>query len=356
MKTFLLLCALSFISLGCSSNSTQCQVVNEFVKQTLTYEYHENDELAILTFTSVEFPLSIVYFKEAGSSYLLIHDSISQYIHLENRFNVERDINTKNLALYKDGDQFIFMYPTFSEEFPTFQLLAFNEKGNFKSMGTHTFSFEDVERLHINFAEATYYIEKTDTVPQIFLKSNPCVLLTVVYNDSMSLQKISKQDLERLRHAYKSDSFIEGYNDVNKTKIDLVNGEWQPNCEEPSGYFRTDGEIVELELRIGEVGAWMIFLDMKRGEAFDEVLLYFDRTNYVSLPMGAEGEEYNSPPSDKDISSKKVVGKLKIISEDKFQLMWYGLYHRTSLEVLDEYDLTFERDAEGSILLRVCEK
>jgi hypothetical protein len=141
---------------------------------------------------------------------------------------------------------------------------------------------------------------------------------------------------------------------INNSKIEIVNGQWQPDCEKRSGYFRTEDEIVELQLRIGEVGVWFVFLDMKKGESFNEVLLYFNRTNYFDFPLGEQGEGYESPPLDKDISSKQVVGKLKLISENEFQLMWYGLYDRKSDKVLDEYDVTFERDTENRILLNIC--
>lgn len=183
-------------------------------------------------------------------------------------------------------------------------------------------------------------------------------------NESLKLKKVIKKNIVsdcRLPQEYLteenpflSESFSFGIDGPEIKNIKLLQGKWQPDCEEPSGYFRIKDEIVEIELRIGEVGAWMIFLDMKNGESLNEVLLFFNRTNYVSLPMGSEGT-YDSPPSDKEISSKKVVGKLKLISGSKFQLIWYGLYHMASLEVLDEYDVTFVRDAQGSILLKVCE-
>jgi hypothetical protein len=151
-----------------------------------------------------------------------------------------------------------------------------------------------------------------------------------------------------------SDSFTFGFDSYNILNIDLQDGEWDSDCENRSGYVRMAGDTMELELKVGEVGVWMILLEMRKDERKGTINLFFNRTAYVALPMGSEGK-YFPPPSDDEVSKEMVVGTLKLIHSHGIELIWTGLYHSLSRKVLSQYPPTFPEALQGRISLRKCD-
>ncbi|MBO6184349.1 MAG: tetratricopeptide repeat protein [Chryseobacterium sp.] len=166
-KIFLVV--LSIILLNCSNKERKKEIVaNKTITQPINNNFEEisskskvqsNETLSIAGFTETEFALSLIFFKESEKTFLNIN---------ENYFNVNWDytiqnesINSNNVLLFKNSTEHIILIPTFSEEFPTFQMIGINKNKEFINYGEYTYSLADFEKLgNTTFDKIKYQIVK----------------------------------------------------------------------------------------------------------------------------------------------------------------------------------------------------
>lgn len=198
MKSKILIVALLFILTSSYQNNTTYSFV-DYSKRT-----NDNEQCIEIQFLGVEIPFSLIYFKESEICFILVNKKRSLLVDLEPSFNYDLKLEPENLLLFSKENDYLLMLPTYSEEFPTFQLVGFNAKGIFKDFGFHTFNYEDVDNLNgSSFEKIHYNIQEKDNLPRIYANSK--VLLSKVEfrkTKMITMSKNQKNQLAKLRKSY----------------------------------------------------------------------------------------------------------------------------------------------------------
>lgn len=195
MKSKILIIALLFILTSSYQNNTTYSIV-DYSKRS-----NENEQCVEIEFFGLNFPFSVVCFKESEKSFILVNEKQSFLVDLELNFNDSLKLNTENVLLFKRENEYLLMLPTYSEEFPTFQLVEFNKAGTFHDFGFHTFSYDDIKTIN-NVADIQYDLKEKDNLPRIYTKSTPKILLSKVElrkNKVVTISKYERIELDRLR-------------------------------------------------------------------------------------------------------------------------------------------------------------
>lgn len=198
MKSKILIIALLFILTSSYQNNTTYSIV-DYSKRS-----NENEQCIEIQFFGIKIPFSLIYFKESEMCFILANKKRSFLVDLEPNFNYDSKLEPENLLLFNKENDYLLMLPTYSEEFPTFQLVGFSAKGIFDNFGFHTFSYEDIENMNVNSLEnICYNIQEKDNLPRIYANSK--VLLSKVEfrkTKMITMSKNQKNQLAKLRKSY----------------------------------------------------------------------------------------------------------------------------------------------------------
>lgn len=162
---------------------------------------NENEQSVEVEFFGLKFPFSLVYFKESEKCFILVNEKHSLLVDLEPSLNDSLKFSTGNILLFKRENNYFLMLPTYSEEFPTFQLIEFNKAGAFDNLGFHTFRYDDIKSFD-NVVDIQYDLREKNNLPRIYTKSTPKILLSKVElrkNNTVRLSKYERNELETLR-------------------------------------------------------------------------------------------------------------------------------------------------------------
>jgi hypothetical protein len=130
-----------------------------------------------------------------------------------------------------------------------------------------------------------------------------------------------------------------------------LEGEWQPDCNNPEESFIIKGDSVNFDLIVYNAGIMEVVLSMK-WISDSEIYLYFNRIKNIYFPLG--DERYSDfCISDSVLSSEIPVGKLTVLSEISIEFDWYGVKH-IPFDVLLFKNLHYSANSEGKIVLNVC--
>ncbi|MDR2238599.1 MAG: hypothetical protein LBE92_20915 [Chryseobacterium sp.] len=213
-KIFLVI--LSIILLSCSNkeqkkeilvNKTKTQPVNNNFEEISSKSSVKNNKiLSIADFTETEFALSLIFFKESERTFLNVNDN---YLNVNWQYSIENEsVNSDNVLLFKNNSEYIILVPTFSEEFPTFQMVGINKNKEFINLGQHTYSFTDYKKLgNTSFDKIKYQIVKQKDGLKIKAVDGQKEVLLSEYskneNDEAQLSLSEKNEITLLRNEKK---------------------------------------------------------------------------------------------------------------------------------------------------------
>lgn len=172
LKKLLLIIAI-FMGVSCNNQDNSKQTIIEsdltttFVKEkytniNLAYELKENIEVRKFQFLNLDQNINFITFLESELSYLEIEKKV--YYNIDYNFAVNSNIE-ESIQLFEDklsGD-IIFLFNSFTEEFPSFHVFELLSSGTLEDNGKYTLSWDDFKQLEIkNVDEIVYSVTKDD--------------------------------------------------------------------------------------------------------------------------------------------------------------------------------------------------
>ncbi len=140
-------------------------------------ELSGNEQLASIDFKNTTFPISLVWFKEYERTFIKVNDKfllIELDWMLDDELNPEMDI----LTLFKNKDNYIIMFPTYTEEFPVFGLTSISKNGTFEDLAFHTYNYSDFKLSQGKMLNGNYLLNDVNDTVRVVLDSNPQVMLS----------------------------------------------------------------------------------------------------------------------------------------------------------------------------------
>ena len=146
-------------------------------------------DIIFVKFNFVDFPFYLISFTESERKFLYKKDIFSFELYA-NLYNDEQNsfIDIKDVQIIKGDKQYFFMYPTHSEEFPSFKIIGFSKDGSFKYYGIHTYSYNDYNKLEgVSFEEIEYQLFERSNIPIIYAsKGDKKILLSHIDKNQMN--------------------------------------------------------------------------------------------------------------------------------------------------------------------------
>lgn len=231
---------LSLTLLNCSGKDQNNNVVskqivtkqNGYEKLTNKSSVKSNETLSIAQFSDVQLPLNFVFFKESEKTFLNINEL---YLNINWLYTLENDnVNTKNVILFKNKLEYVILVPTFSEEFPTYQMVGIDKSNKFIYHGQHTYNQEDFEKLKgTSFDKIDYQIKKTNNELRIYAIANQKEILLSDYskmtntetpitlNEKNEIKKLQKQTTNENRIKTVQNVFLDLNSDGHKENFEV---------------------------------------------------------------------------------------------------------------------------------------
>jgi hypothetical protein len=194
---YLLVFTVSFLS-SCGNESIDEKTSTpnyQSVKFDLTTT--ENEEVAYFEISNTSFPIHLIFFKESGNTFIEVNNN-TLLVDLETRSGDGFSTKKGQLALFKNKVGYILMFPTFTEEFPDFQLLGLSKNGEFSNYGWHTYSYDAVEKMNKKFTEVDYKIKERNDTLRVYLKQDNDVLLSELHFHSDKKVKLTLDEEKML--------------------------------------------------------------------------------------------------------------------------------------------------------------
>lgn len=231
---------LSLTLLNCSGKDQNNNVASkQIVTQQNGYEklgnkssVKSNETLSIAQFSDIQLPLNFVFFKESEKTFLNINEL---YLNINWLYKLESDnINTKDVILFKNKLEYVILVPTFSEEFPTYQMVGIDKSNKFIYHGQHTYNQEDFEKLKgTSFDKVDYQIKKTNNELRIYAITNQKKILLSDYskmantetpitpNEKNEIKKLQKQTTNENRIKTVQNVFLDLDSDGHKENFEV---------------------------------------------------------------------------------------------------------------------------------------
>lgn len=143
-----------------------------------------------------------MFFKESEKTFLNINDL---YLNTNGLYKLENDnINTEDVILFKNKLEHVILVPTFSEEFPSFQMVGISKNKEFFNYGLHTYSLDNFEKLEgAPFDRINYQIKKLNNELRIYAIVNKKEILLSDYakmeNAEIPITPIEKYEIKELQ-------------------------------------------------------------------------------------------------------------------------------------------------------------
>jgi hypothetical protein len=210
------------------------------------------------------------------------------------------------------------------------------------------FIFKITENTSYFLKEMEYQIASdgnNEVIYKLTEKNNKLNLSFVNRNAKKIIEINYAQEIE-LKNKLDSE-LVEDKKEINPLKL---NGTWGVNCNNELTELNIDGEKGYLSLY--DFNSIYINVDVVKSSVNDEYLLKFNNTS-------SQKKFYSDKLSiaDEEISKDKIIGKLKIRSDNKAELNWIGLYN-TKLEKLefvgDDFLMIKENGGRQPVVLEKC--
>lgn len=179
----------SIVLLNCSgkdpnSNITSKQIAVQksgYEKVSNKSSIISNDILSLVQFANIQLPLNLVFFKESERTFLNLNDL---YVQVNWLYKIKNDqISANNIILFKNNLDYVILVPTFTEEFPTFEVVRIDKSKKIVYDGQHTYSPADFEKLEsTSFNKVDYQIRRINNELRIYAIANHKEILLSDYS------------------------------------------------------------------------------------------------------------------------------------------------------------------------------
>ena len=230
---------LSLTLLNCSGKDQNNNVASkQIITQLNGYEklsnkssVKSNETLSIAQFSEIQLPLNFVFFKESEKTFLNINEL---YLNINWLYELENDnANTNNVILFKNKLEYVILVPTFSEEFPIYQMVGIDKSNKFIYHGQHTYSQEDFEKLKgTSFDKIDYQIKKTNNELRIYAIANQKEILLSDYSKMANTETpITPNEKNEIKNLQKKTTNENRIKTVQNVFLDLDSDGHEENFE-----------------------------------------------------------------------------------------------------------------------------
>lgn len=300
---------------------TSCRSTTEsvdYIEIPFKSEIHEDDAIFTAKLTGIDFPVSFIQIKDVEPIYIEINDVSSILPEFEPPLSGFTS-NSAYFRLFKRAEEYVLMYPVFSEEFPTFQLLGFNSKGKLNDLGCHTYSFDAVEKFNLYFGEDTYVLGELNDTLRIYREGSTKILLSKLRFRNSQFEPMSTADNEKMQalrspeKAKKTNSFDKWIGTYH-LQFDVLH---YPDFNNMDYRFTVlSEETIRVELKID-------------GKPSDKFLLYVKSRTTDQLVLLSESDEKTE--------------YILTLREDKYYLSGTSIYMDSPPN--EEWEITFVPDS-----------
>lgn len=183
-----------------TSNAIAGTSIDNVVRDTITQKTDGN--IILLKFNSVDFPFYLAFFIESERKFLYKEDIFSFELYAMLYENAENLLTgLKDIQIVKGEKQYFLMYPTYSEEFPSFKIVGFSKNNPFKYYGIHTYGYNDYDKLEgISFEEIKYRLFEENNIPMVYALSGRKKFLLSQIEEDQYRERISEEEKNRIKN------------------------------------------------------------------------------------------------------------------------------------------------------------
>ncbi len=326
------------------SSIATSSVQENYSKINLEYDSKENKEVRKFKFLNLGQDLIFITFLESELSYLEIENK--RYYNIDYDFGVNSNLE-ESVQLFKDkkSGEFIFLFRSSTEEFPTFHVMELRSNGGLKDHGKHTFSWNDFNLLETkNVNEIVYDVSKDGNTIKIHASAKSGKTSTLNFTDTFQPIAYSENKIQFDKALNKLE------NSGKATAPEISPGEWAINCENGLTQFNISSS------HDGQLSLYsdnQIYINFKISEVNDkeEYKIYFKN---VASQKEYYPDKKNIIPE--EISQSKEIGSFKFNKDGNITLTWKGLYNEKlkRLEFTTDFLLRKENDNKQPIVIEKC--
>lgn len=145
-------------------------------------------------------PVKLILLLKSDRSVLSVANRRSE---IEFNYFYDSDIDTglNGITFFEaqKSNETLMLFPVVTEEFPTFSLVQFNTQGKFTSLGTHTYSFSDFEKIGGEISDGNYTLRTIEDTVRVVLQSTPEMILSEVWFDEKGIDPDSEVEKTRVQ-------------------------------------------------------------------------------------------------------------------------------------------------------------
>lgn len=122
----------------------------------------DGDDVLQVKFLNLSYPVELIQFKESERTFIKSSESF-QCIEFD-----WRNSGIDDISFYKAGDEYVMLFPTYTEEFITPCLISIQENGAPKDLGAHTFSYSDFDRANESASQQKFVLKNVNDTIRVF--------------------------------------------------------------------------------------------------------------------------------------------------------------------------------------------
>lgn len=271
----------------------------QFNQIEIDYIKCQNDELRIIKFNNLNIEIDLVNFFESELTYVRVEKGIYHFI--AHNFSVNSDELNSNLFLFKESDtnNYVFIFKTYSEEFPAFHIVEIDQKNNINDHGIYTYNWADVNKINItDFNEINYTIKRQKNNLEVYAQKNNefQTILSEKYKVEKGLQESIKPDFKLL------------IQQLEKQYHSIVSDHW---------YGDFSGSFLRMKQESGDSRAWAsIDMSITKDSTVFKLFSYIEEENH--LLTYSENDQNNLILKIKNTNKKKDFGKITYHNKEYF--------------------------------------
>lgn len=182
-----------FILSSCGSYTKKAPPVSIYEKFNFEAEITENEELVNIEIVNAAFPISFVWYKEFERTFIKVNHRF-QLIDMAWTLDDGLNPEIEKVSLFTNKDDYFILFPTYTEEFPSFGLIAISKNRIIKDLGFHTYSFTDFEKAKNEMLNGNYLLGEVSDSVRVLLDSTPKLMLSHRYSSEESEDPISEKE------------------------------------------------------------------------------------------------------------------------------------------------------------------
>lgn len=285
----ILLIILSLFFINCADSKSKNfitenkQNIDTYIKVDATTITTNNDWLSISKFAKIDLPISLIFFFESEKTFLNIEKKYYPILwNYEYQQNTKGSkITTEKILIFKNKNNYIFLFPTNSEEFPTFHVVGVDKAKEFRDYGLYTYTYNDFDKLSgITFDKLNYIVEDGNKIINLYaILNNDKIKLSDVTTSKSYIEEITEKERNKIDNFVNETSYNREVEDIIYHKKIDINGDKIPDeiivkkNNSKSDDFEKNHFKLPLEIILGNKG---------RGTMFNNNLIFDNISTCVS--------------------------------------------------------------------------